>query len=412
MFVHHEPGTIDFFKIFQKISQEKSQGNNRLFSNSSLSTSISEELSPKQNHLNLKCHHYFLEHHETLSSTPMKTFQRLNFTPKGYKNPLLKIDLVTLLDYLETNKGSRYYQNLLEFSTDFETRLILKKIEPCFAKMMCSKYANYFMQTLFMKLDLSQRICILNYIKPLFIEICMNSFGTYSIQGFIDAFSSEEEFVLLEFYIKKDILKLICNENSHHIIQKIIIEFPEQKRKYINDCFIQNFVKICISQYGYLCGLKFIKHTKSQKIKQYLSQIICIPKNLVSLIKAKFGTVVVITAIKEFGINCFMPLLKELEKTENLVLFATLNQNSVNFLESYFQYLSYFNKIFFLNFLYSKLNPKSGFVQNLFGNDFGERFLLRVLFISNQKIIKYFIQTYHKIPKGLEMYKSFLESKD
>ena len=56
----------------------------------------------------------------------------------------------------------------------------------------------------------------------------------------------------------QNLLLLFCNENGHHIIQKIIIDFPEHKREFLSDFIIDNIDKICMSEYGSLCMVKFI----------------------------------------------------------------------------------------------------------------------------------------------------------
>ena len=85
-------------------------------------------------------------------------------------------------------------------------------------------------------------------VKNNFIQISANSSGTYSIQALISAISTEKEDKILRELIQHNLLLMFTNENAHHVIQKIIIEFSEERRKYINDCIFEKIDKICVNE--------------------------------------------------------------------------------------------------------------------------------------------------------------------
>ena len=86
---------------------------------------------------------------------------------------------------------------------------------------MCSEYGNYFFQRLVTKLSLEQRLDVLRLLG-------------------------------------RNLVFLFTNENGHHVIQKIIIDYPEERRPYINQCIFDNIDKICVNEYWSLCVIKFI----------------------------------------------------------------------------------------------------------------------------------------------------------
>ena len=42
------------------------------------------------------------------------------------------------------------------------------------------------------------------------------------------------------------------------LYKKIIIDYPEERRTYINQCVFDYIDKICINEFGSLCVIKFI----------------------------------------------------------------------------------------------------------------------------------------------------------
>jgi hypothetical protein len=60
----------------------------------------------------------------------------------------------------------------------------------------------------------------------------------------------EEEELLIKKLIEPFILKLACNGNGTHIIQKIITCFDEKSRIFVNSVILENLTKICMNPNG------------------------------------------------------------------------------------------------------------------------------------------------------------------
>ena len=117
-----------------------------------------------------------------------------------------------------------------------------------------------------------QRIHFLKQIKgDKFIEISCNNRGTYTLQNIIYAVTQDEEFKLIEETLLQNdnVCLLAKDKEGHHMLEKIITSFNEEKRKYIFNNIVENFKELATDKQG-LCVLKklieFTKDPVSQKV--------------------------------------------------------------------------------------------------------------------------------------------------
>lgn len=306
----------------------------------------------------------------------------------------------SIINYLKTFQGSLEYQRKLEVLGPSSINLIFMRLSPYLRELMCSKHANYFTQKLFRKIGLYQRLYVFKILKDEFIQICTDSSGSHAIQGLIDAIQTPIEEKFLETYLKNSLLELFCNENSHHVIQKIILDFPDRKRAYINQFVLENIDRICENEFGYYCVSKFIMMTKDVIGRKLLSQVIKSNAVFTSLISNRFGSSVTLYAITTFGIGYFEEIFRELRESNNLIFYATLNKSAANFIGKFFEYINQLNHSYYIQFLVTLINPKGGFVKTLLGINFGEKLLYTLLKMTDHQVIEYFKMNYNNIPKG------------
>ncbi len=210
-------------------------------------------------------------------------------------------DVQILIKQMKTYKGSIYLQNLLSLIDDSDIQKLLIKLSPNLTEVMCSHYGNYFIQKFFQRLNYQQRLFILNIIQNNFLDICIDKSGTHSIQAFIDSIKTPLEEKIIENLLNQNLLLLFCNENSHHIIQKIIIDYPEYKRGFLNNFILTNLNKICNNLYGSLCVIKFIIMNNNIYIRfQLLNSIQILFFNLVM---NKYGCSILFFLLEKYGIE-------------------------------------------------------------------------------------------------------------
>lgn len=262
-----------------------------------------------------------------LQKSLKKTDRRENLQVfKNYKAVLL---------HLQTYKGSMALQNLLSHFSEAEIQEILNDISSYIIDIMCSHYGNYFIQKLLLRLNLQQKLFIYRLISNRFLDIALNSSGTYVIQCLIDMIKSPLEEKILENLINPNILYLMCDENGHHIIIKIIIDFAEFRRQYINDFIVENVEQISKNYYGSYCINKFINSNKDQNIKENLLNKIKNSALNMALNKNSCATLKLV--LEKYGLPSCAFIVETVKN--NLCLLAT-NQSSLFFMSKIFLYLS------------------------------------------------------------------------
>jgi len=73
----------------------------------------------------------------------------------------------------------------------------------------------------------------------------------------IEIITMPKELNSLRNCVEKHILRLSCNSNGTHIIQKIIGCFEEEKREFVNDFIINNLAKMSTNANG-ICVVRKI----------------------------------------------------------------------------------------------------------------------------------------------------------
>ena len=201
------------------------------------------------------------------NQTIIKPNEKNNFSDPIAYNIFLQKDMKLFLAQVKTHQGSIYLQYLLQGLNENDINNFIQKYQFYLIDIMCNHYGNYFIQKLFQRLNFFQRIFIFNLIKRNFLHICIDKSGTYSIQSLIDVIRTPQEEKILENLLCQNLLLLFCNENSQHVIQKIIIDFPMQKREYLNKFLFSNIDKICNNLCCSLCTIKFIMMNSNLKLK-------------------------------------------------------------------------------------------------------------------------------------------------
>ena len=138
---------------------------------------------------------------------------------------------------------------------------------------------------------------------------------------------------------------LFTHEYAHHVIQKIIIDFPEEKRNYINECIFENLDKICMNEYGALCVIKFI--IVNINLLYRIELIKSINKHFVSLMSNRFGYNVILFMIEKYGVGYSGFIFNEIK--QNLIYFSANNINSVSLVIKVINYMSKYDKFNFIN---------------------------------------------------------------
>ncbi len=243
-------------------------------------------------------------------------------------------DIQILIKQMKSYRGSMYLQYLLTLLNDSDIEKLLIRLSQYLIEVMCSHYGNYFIQKFFLRLNYQQRLYVINLIQNNFLDICIDKSGTYSIQALIDCIKTSFEEKIIENLLNKNLLLLFCNENAHHIIQKIIIDYPEYKREFLNNFLLVNLNKICTNLYGSLCVIKFIIMNSNLYIRFKL--INAIQNMFFNLILNRYGCTIIFFILEKYGIEyCYFVI----DFIKNNFEFLMNQNNSVILIEKVLNYI-------------------------------------------------------------------------
>lgn len=249
------------------------------------------------------------------------------------KQILTNKGLIEFIDLIKTSRGSRIIQNKLNDSTEEDINIILVFLVNYFTEIMCDYYANYFFKRMIEYCNFKQRIGIFRNIQSDFEVIANNPCGTHCIQKLIVLHNSIEEEEVIKQIIEKVIPNLAYGDNSTHVIQKLIIAIPEQRREYINTFIIANLIELCLSSNGICIIKEFINSNQSIPISEILLSRFEIEAN--KLTNDQYGNFAIQEVIQRYGyLRCFK-IIKQLKN--QLVCFSSMkySSNVIDFLLKY-----------------------------------------------------------------------------
>ena len=182
-------------------------------------------------------------------------------------------------------------------------------------------------------------------------------------------------------------LLLFNDDNAYHIMMKIILDFPEEKRNLLNIYLVMNVEKIIINCNGAFCVNKFIVNNRNLNLRKLLVENL--QNNIKKLIFNKFSCINLLLILQTFGIEWGGFIIKEIEKN-----FIVMTENPVSkvFICKVLEYLnnknllvlklliwSFFKNIVLINYLLSNKNQKKLLNQIITYSDNDQKKYLYVL---------------------------------
>ena len=240
---------------------------------------------------------------------------------------------------IKTHKGSKCLQKMLtnnklkEYEVNYVTDIICKY----FLSIICDYYGNYFLQKFFKFCSHKNRLDIYKYIKPNFKKIANDICGNHSLQCLILLQNSKEERKIIKECIIDDLAFFCFNQQSSHVIQKIIKAIKEKDRGYLNNFIINNLIDLCIDANGICIIKEFMGNIKNNYFIVFIINSFEI--NLEILISDQYGNFGIQEAIKIFG---FYKCSRIIDNIINNLQFYALKKFSSNVI------------VFLINFLKTK----------------------------------------------------------
>ena len=308
-----------------------------------------------------------------------------NFIILNDKNNNLFINNINkLLNNLKSYKGSIICQSYIDNITDQnELALFFQKIIPHLCQIMCQDYGNYFFQKLIKKLNIQQRLNIYEIIEREFLVIATNKCGTHSIQSLMDIIETPFELYALNKLISKNMLLLFTDDNAYHIMMKMILDFPEEKRNILNLYLVMNIEKIIINCNGAFCANKFITNNKNLNLRKLLVENL--QNNIKKFIFNKFSCIILLLVLQTFGIEWGGFIVKEIQ--DNFVVMSEHPTSNI-FITKVLEYLNN-NNLLVLKLLIWSLYKNIVLINYLISNQSHKKLLNQIIGYSDDEQKKY-----------------------
>ena len=159
-------------------------------------------------------------------------------------------------NYLCTSKGIyEIKKNLPQKGFDYKKFLILYLNKNGLAKIMKNVYGNYFFQQLIKNSEEHIISLIIMYIADYFIDISKDSSGTFSLQALLDEITTLEDEQKILGLIKYHEMEMAYDKNATHVLQKLILIFPDSHRIELNQIILNNIKELCMDSNG-ICLIK------------------------------------------------------------------------------------------------------------------------------------------------------------
>jgi len=293
-----------------------------------------------------------------------------------------------LVNFLCTPKGISEIKKKLEKSSK-EYRVLLVNIlrKQGLSTIMKNTYGNYFFQQLIKKNEKSFIALIISYISEDLIEISKDFQGTFCLQALLDEISSFEEEQTILNSIKNYEMEMAFNKNATHVLQKIVLLFPDSHRVILNEIILNNFIALSLDSNG-ICLIKiFIKTNTLMCNKKRINEIVI--NNFVILSESPFGN---------YGVQYLMEIwdendLKDIkDKILENIYELSLQQFSSNVVEKAIEIFTNENRESILK----KLCFEKQIFINLINNKFGKFVINKAIKFMQVDMINEFEITLYK----------------
>ena len=327
-----------------------------------------------QNHINS----FEIENYIKSQNDNFKTSKIYNKNLDDFINYINSLP-IPLVNFLCTQKGTLEIKKKLEKSNNDHKVLLVNILKKQgLSKIMKNTYGNYFFQQLIKNNEKSFISLIISYIAVDLIDISKDFQGTFCLQALLDEISSFEEEQIILNSIKNHEMEMALNKNATHVLQKIVLLFPDIHRVYLNQIILNNFITLCLDSNG-ICLIKIFMKTNTliTNKKRIIDEI---TNNFVILSESPFGN---------YGVQYLMEIWNEndLNEVKNKIFEnlyeLSLQQFSSNVIEKAIEIFGEENREKMLK----KLCFEENFIINLINNKFGKFVLNKAIkFMKNDMI--------------------------
>ena len=136
--------------------------------------------------------------------------------------------------YLAKNQsGCRYLQKKIQEHPNIASDLIFPVIKDNIIDLTLDAFGNYFIQKVIEYLTITElKVIFTKYLTVYFLKICFSSHGTRVLQKLLErVYKDEYIMTLFNILLYPNLLELIINQNSTHIVIKYVsvVKYPQNE---------------------------------------------------------------------------------------------------------------------------------------------------------------------------------------
>lgn len=195
-----------------------------------------------------------------------------------------------VLSFCKDQQGCRFLQKLIDDHGDAAVTVILKEILDKMVDLMIDPFANYLVQKLTENCSDQQRTVIVKKVAPGISRAAKNSHGTRASQKLIENITTLEQVRVIVRALEKDVISLVKDLNSNHLIQKCLTLFPTEENKSLHRIIINHCVEVATDRHGCCVLQRCIDHAPWPEKMEIISVV---TEHALSLVQSPFGNYVV-----------------------------------------------------------------------------------------------------------------------
>ncbi|GAA98967.1 uncharacterized protein L969DRAFT_546634 [Mixia osmundae IAM 14324] len=186
--------------------------------------------------------------------------------------------------------GCRFLQRKLEEGNPEYRDMIFSEIFPHFAELMTDAFGNYLSQKLFEFATDEQRDALIDSISGELVSISLNMHGTRAVQKLLDFLTTRRQVQSLIMALNLNVVTLIKDLNSNHVIQKCLNHLPPEDNQFIYNAVATNCIEVATHRHGCCVLQRCIDHASESQRIQLVTEI---TYNSLILVGDPFGNYVV-----------------------------------------------------------------------------------------------------------------------
>lgn len=209
-----------------------------------------------------------------------------------------------------TQVGSKLLQQKLLKGHPTVINDILEGIAMELPDLMCHTYGNYLCSASFQACSVGQRRRMLEIAVGAWPSIAVDKWGTHAMQSLIGLVCSNEEVAILIAAVKEHLVKLACDNNGAHVVQRALMAFGDACPEPVLSEVAKNIIQLAQCPHGVAVAKRCLSQARSAVGQQILVKELAY--HAVELTRSDGGSHLLRHTLEELGCEGCRPIFEAL----------------------------------------------------------------------------------------------------